>query len=62
MGGRYLRGLGRVRRNIEMEDTEGKTGERTVLQQKKGLGSNEDEAMFVLQVALPKERERRVPV
>lgn len=32
------------------------------MQQKKGLGSNEGETVFVLQVALLKERERRVSV
>jgi len=42
-----------------MEDTEERTGERTVMQQKKGLGSNEGETIFVLQTALLKERESR---
>lgn len=52
MGGRCLRGLGRVQGNIEMEDSEDRTGETAVQQQGKGLGSNEDAIIFVLQVAL----------
>lgn len=62
MGGRHLRGLGRVQRNIEMEDTEERTGERTVTQQQKDLGSNEDKTIFVLQLSPLKERESRVSV